>query len=116
MRGRGRVTQVPPPPGGMIGTEGDVVSGPEGLPTIPANTVTFGQLEDLAASSLIGRGSEFGAGDPERIDASVGDVRMVGRMLRLNFYMSPLTTGGDPAAAELIFNPSGDVIDVPVYF
>lgn len=32
------------------------------------------------------------------------------------FYMSPLTTGGDPAAAELVFSPDGDVVMVPVSF
>lgn len=32
------------------------------------------------------------------------------------YYMSPLTTGGDPSTAELIFAPDGDVVMVPVYF
>ncbi len=32
------------------------------------------------------------------------------------FYMSPLTTGGDPTTAELIFAPDGDVVMVPVAF
>ncbi len=32
------------------------------------------------------------------------------------FYMSPLTTGGDPTTAELIFGPDGDVVMLPVLF
>jgi hypothetical protein len=33
-----------------------------------------------------------------------------------SFYMSPVTTGGDPTTAELIFAPDGDVVMVPVDF
>jgi len=33
-----------------------------------------------------------------------------------SFYMSPLTTGGDPTTAELIFAPDGDVVMLPVAF
>jgi hypothetical protein len=33
-----------------------------------------------------------------------------------SFYMSPVTTGGDPATAELVFGPDGDVVMVPVSF
>lgn len=32
------------------------------------------------------------------------------------YYMSPLTTGGDPATAELVFGPTGDVVMVPIYW
>lgn len=32
------------------------------------------------------------------------------------FFMSPLTTGGDPTTAELVFAPNGDVVMVPEYF
>ncbi len=48
---------------------------------------------------------------PDQPSLSV-DFSVVG----ISFYMSPLTTGGDPTTAELIFGPDGDVVMVPVAF
>lgn len=74
MRTRGRVNTVKQPTG-TTGLTGDVVTMPGGgvqEAIIPANTVTYAQLQDIsAASRLLGRGSDHGAGDPEEI--SLGD-------------------------------------------
>lgn len=83
MRTRGRINTVKGA-AGISNLTGDVVGGPgTGAveATIPANIVTYAQQQDVsAASRLLGRGSDFGAGDPEEIALGTG-LTMTDRVL-----------------------------------
>jgi hypothetical protein len=71
---RGRVNRVRAI-GGISNLTGDVVGGPGSgtvVVTIPANTVQFAQMQDIDASTLIGRGSLYGFGEPEPIALGAG--------------------------------------------
>ncbi len=83
-------TPVPPDGFGSIGG----VDAPG-----PNSTLTFTSLDGSVTIT------------PDQPSSSV-DFSVVG----ISFYMSPLTTGGDPTTAELIFGPDGDVVMVPVDF
>lgn len=83
MRTRGRINTVKPANGSAVLT-GDVVSVPGGEQevVIPANTVTYAQLQDISDDSrLLGRGSDFGGGDPEEIEIGAG-LEMDGTTLK----------------------------------
>lgn len=110
---RGRVNRVKQ--SGISQLTGDVVGGPGfGVieVTIPVNTVTYAQQQDVsAASRLIGRGSAFGPGDPEEITLGAG-LLMVGTELRAGAAAGvewTVLTNGDDVNPELIFI-DGDVI------
>jgi hypothetical protein len=79
---RGRVnTQLGA--GGITHLYGDVSAGP-GVGSqeafINADAITFAMLPDLEASTLLGRGSNWGMGDPEQITLGAG-LTMTDRVL-----------------------------------
>lgn len=81
-------------------------------------TIQVGDVTAVGATKLIGwdptskqlQAVDIGTG------ADLTDNELTASGGSSAYYMSPLTTGGDPTTAELVFGPDGDVVMVPVYF
>jgi hypothetical protein len=90
---RGRVNRAHGPHG-LTTLQGDVAAGP-GTGAVDAiitvNSITFAKLQDIAQSTLMGRGSLYGTGDPEEITLGPG-LQMVDRTLQATPFAGTVFT------------------------